>query len=124
DSENSNAFLVASTSEGKTEHGEELKEEFPGSRKELENPEESESDASWTIQMEAELPGKPANTGRQTGEVGNIRPGDQREPEENRNCASALKDKKEQKNQKGPEEQRIQKGPEDQRIQKAPGLHQ
>ncbi|KAL1780092.1 E3 ubiquitin-protein ligase RNF213 isoform X1 [Sigmodon hispidus] len=51
DSENSNAFLVASTSEGKTEHGEELKEEFPGSRKELENPEEPESDASWTIQM-------------------------------------------------------------------------
>lgn len=52
DSENNNAFLVASTSEERAEPGEVLKEErVPGSSKELDNPEESESDASWTTQM-------------------------------------------------------------------------
>lgn len=50
DSVNNDVFAAASSSEGKTEQGEELKEEeSPGSSKELENPEES--DASWTIQM-------------------------------------------------------------------------
>ncbi|XP_052615833.1 E3 ubiquitin-protein ligase RNF213 isoform X2 [Peromyscus californicus insignis] len=52
DSEDNNAFLVASTSEERAEPGEVLKEErVPGSSKELDNPEESESDASWSIQM-------------------------------------------------------------------------
>lgn len=49
DSENNDV----SSSEGKTEQGEERKEEeSPGSSKELENPEES--GASWTIQMVSE----------------------------------------------------------------------
>ncbi|XP_035293735.1 E3 ubiquitin-protein ligase RNF213 isoform X3 [Cricetulus griseus] len=55
DSENNNAFLVASSSEEKTDLGQVLtEEEVPGSSKELETPEESESDASWTIQMEVD----------------------------------------------------------------------
>lgn len=55
DSENNNALVVASSPEGKTEPGEMLKEEEekegPGSSKEPETPEDSESDASWTVQM-------------------------------------------------------------------------
>ena len=61
DSANNEVFVVASASEGKTEKGEERKEEeSPGSSKELENPEES--DASWTIQMVSETatPALPA----------------------------------------------------------------
>lgn len=64
DSENNNAFLVASSSEEKTDLGQVLtEEEVPGSSKELETPEESESDASWTIQMVSEPHGlQPASS--------------------------------------------------------------
>ncbi|KAL6038048.1 hypothetical protein STEG23_019389 [Scotinomys teguina] len=55
DSENNNTFVVASTSEEKAEPGNVLRKEgFPGSSKDLDNPEESESDASWTVQMEVD----------------------------------------------------------------------
>ncbi|XP_029401804.1 E3 ubiquitin-protein ligase RNF213 isoform X4 [Mus pahari] len=56
DLKNTNALAVPSTLEGKTEQGAVLREEevlptSTDSGKELENPEESESDASWTTQM-------------------------------------------------------------------------
>lgn len=59
DLKNNNASVVASTPEGKTEQGEVLREEEvllspTDSGKELENPEELESEASWTTQMVSE----------------------------------------------------------------------
>ncbi|XP_029401802.1 E3 ubiquitin-protein ligase RNF213 isoform X2 [Mus pahari] len=59
DLKNTNALAVPSTLEGKTEQGAVLREEevlptSTDSGKELENPEESESDASWTTQMEVD----------------------------------------------------------------------
>lgn len=56
DLKNNNALVVASTPEGKTEPGEVLREEVvllssTDSGKELQNPEESEADASWTTHM-------------------------------------------------------------------------
>lgn len=59
DLKNDNTLVVSSTPEGKTEQGAVLREEEvllsstdPG--KELEKPEESDSNASWTTQMVSE----------------------------------------------------------------------
>lgn len=59
DLKNNNALVVASTPEIKLEQGQALREEevllsSTDSRKELENPEASESDASWEVLREEE----------------------------------------------------------------------
>ncbi|XP_057630023.1 E3 ubiquitin-protein ligase RNF213-like [Chionomys nivalis] len=50
--------------------------------------------------QEAKLKDKLAETGRNRGEIGNTAAEDQKKPEENRNYAAALKNQKEQRNQK------------------------
>ncbi|CAO2646304.1 E3 ubiquitin-protein ligase RNF213, partial [Lemmus lemmus] len=49
---------------------------------------------------EAKPKGKLAETGRNTGEIRNTPAEDQKKPEENKNYAAALKNQKEQRNQK------------------------